>query len=540
MKTSLLLSLFLTAAAVHGQDSQEARAILERVSQASQTGRSYRAEFTGSIDSKGSGLQQKVELAGTVTFQRPDKLRMEMKMGPAEILMVRDGAEGWIYMPAMKRYTKFAATASNPATADLSMLFGNLTADVQSARLGADESVAFEGVPIRTYLVVTESNPGAREPRAGIGSVSSTLWVDQTSYMVLRRRSTWTTVANQRQIPVETTMDFVLTKLTWDPPLNGSEFTFTPPQGAIETANGLPTNASGNPTGRTRPPASAPRPDAPKKATVIADSLPAYQKMSVASPVITVLKKDELVTVNYSIGASDGTWCSITQLAEGGKSGNVRCDSLKEEPAAVQDSPGPAPAPVPAPVALTLPKTRASHIPRAPLNVRVYFVPIGPLANVDMTYLVGYYKQRFGLTIQTLPAIVLDPRTFNPTRQQNQVEGLIALLERSHPTLANDRRSILIGITEADVYTTSENWVFALGQRDKGRFAVVSSARMDLDHFDYGAPRDPVALHSRLTKMISREIGFLYYRLPLSPDLGSVVRSSIMGVDELDEIGEDF
>jgi predicted Zn-dependent protease len=157
-----------------------------------------------------------------------------------------------------------------------------------------------------------------------------------------------------------------------------------------------------------------------------------------------------------------------------------------------------------------------------------------------MTYLVGYYKQRFGLAIQTLPAIALDSCTFNPTRQQNQVEGLIASLERSHPTLANDGRSILIGITEADVCTTSENWVFALGQRDKGRFAVVSSARMDLDHFDYGVPRDPVALHSRLTKMISREIGFLYYALPFSPDQRSVVRSSIMGVDELDEIGEDF
>jgi outer membrane lipoprotein-sorting protein len=338
MKCSVPFLLLLTAAAVHGQDSQEARAILEKVSQASQTGRSYRAEFTGSIESKGSGLEQKVDLAGTVTFQRPDKLRLEVKMGPAEILTVRDGAQGWIYMPATKRYTKFAATASNPATPDLSMLFGNVTADVQSARLGADETVALEGVPIRTYLIVTESNFGAREPRAGIGSVLSTLWVDQANHMVLRRRSTWTAVVTQSQIPVETTMDFALTKLTWAPPLTGSEFTFTPPQGATETTNGLPTSASGSPTERTRPPASEPRPDAPKRATVVADSLPVYRKMSVTSPVIAVLKKDELVTIDYSIGASDGAWCSVTQLGEGGKSGNVRCDSLKEEPVEVQNT----------------------------------------------------------------------------------------------------------------------------------------------------------------------------------------------------------
>jgi predicted Zn-dependent protease len=139
------------------------------------------------------------------------------------------------------------------------------------------------------------------------------------------------------------------------------------------------------------------------------------------------------------------------------------------------------------------------------------------------------------LTINRLPAIALDPNTFNPDRQQNQVEGLIKSVKRGYPALANDHRSILIGVTEADVYTASENWQFALGQRDEGRFAVVSGARMDLNYFDYGAPRDPAALHSRLTRMISREIGFLYYRLPFSDDPRSVVRSSIMGVDELDE-----
>jgi predicted Zn-dependent protease len=154
--------------------------------------------------------------------------------------------------------------------------------------------------------------------------------------------------------------------------------------------------------------------------------------------------------------------------------------------------------------------------------------------------LIGYYKQRFGLTIQALPAIGIDPGSLNATRRQIQAERLVASMERSYPTLVNDRRSVLIGITEADIYTTGENWAFALGLRDQDRFAVVSSARMDLNHVAYGAPSDPVALHSRLTKMISREIGFLYYDLPFSPNPRSVVRTSLLGVDELDELGEDF
>jgi len=56
---------------------------------------------------------------------------------------------------------------------------------------------------------------------------------------------------------------------------------------------------------------------------------------------------------------------------------------------------------------------------------------------------------------------------------------LIQSIRDAYPTIANDGRSILIGITESDIDTTSENWLFALGLRGP-RMAVVSSARMDL------------------------------------------------------------
>jgi len=188
---------------------------------------------------------------------------------------------------------------------------------------------------------------------------------------------------------------------------------------------------------------------------------------------------------------------------------------------------------------LAVSTTRTSSIPPAPQNVPVYFVPIGNLAVVDVPYLVGYYQQRFGLTITPLTAIA-PGRTFDPRRRQFQAEALIRSIEAGYPDIANDGRSILIGITEADIYTASENWRFALGLRAQGRLAVVSSARMDLDHVNHGTPVDSVALHGRLTKMISRELGFLYYRLPISRNQKSVMRSSIMAVDELDDLGEDF
>ena len=75
--------------------------------------------------------------------------------------------------------------------------------------------------------------------------------------------------------------------------------------------------------------------------------------------------------------------------------------------------------------------TRASHIPKAPMNVRVYFVPIGALADVDTEHLVRYYQQKFDLSITTLPAITLDDCSLNTHRRQYQAEDCSNLYGRT-------------------------------------------------------------------------------------------------------------
>jgi len=92
---------------------------------------------------------------------------------------------------------------------------------------------------------------------------------------------------------------------------------------------------------------------------------------------------------------------------------------------------------------------------------------------------------------------------------------------------------------DVNVILPFDEVISALGLRGE-RSAVVSSARMDPGHLADGTLVDSALFHRRLIKMISREIGFLYYRLPFSPDSQSVLRESIMGVDELDEMGEEF
>jgi hypothetical protein len=245
----------------------------------------------------------------------------------------------------------------------------------------------------------------------------------------------------------------------------------------------------------------------PQQATVVLESAPMYSKMSTRTPVVEILKKGEQVAIDFSTDGPDGGWCSVTQLRERGKHGNIGCDALLREEV-VNETPSSASQP-PQPTAVNLTTTRATLIPRAPFNVRVYFVPIGNLAYVDIQSIVRYYQQKFGLTVTPLPALALEGNTFNLNRRQNEAERLIQSMQIGYPDFVRDGRSIVIGITEADIYTSSERWTYAFAFRNGNRFAVVSSARMDLRNLEFGAPRDGNMLHRNLVKMLSREIGFL-------------------------------
>ena len=76
------------------------------------------------------------------------------------------------------------------------------------------------------------------------------------------------------------------------------------------------------------------------------------------------------------------------------------------------------------------------------------------------------------------------------------------------------------------------SWRYAFGLRAKDHLAVVSTARMS-EFFHSREMR-------RLEKMVTRDIGILYFGLPLSDDPGSVLYRDIGGPDDLDNMSEDF
>jgi predicted Zn-dependent protease len=169
---------------------------------------------------------------------------------------------------------------------------------------------------------------------------------------------------------------------------------------------------------------------------------------------------------------------------------------------------------------------------------KIYFVPIGNFPNEELQPLVQYYRKKYNLEVSIADEISVDPTTRDPSRQQLKAESLAASIPNNVSAPAHDKNAILIGFTSEDMYPTSKNWQFAFGWRlGNTRAAVVSTARLSV--LDLGHPFSDVAA-TRLRKIVTKDIGILYYGLPQSDNPHSVLYNQIMGIEELDAEGEDF
>ncbi len=185
---------------------------------------------------------------------------------------------------------------------------------------------------------------------------------------------------------------------------------------------------------------------------------------------------------------------------------------------------------------LSPPPTRESL--KLPGSGKIFLVPLGRPTTYSLDDFPAYYQQKFGIEVEILPWVPLDPGVENPSRGQAVAEKLIDLMRRSEPAFSEDPDAFLIGISEKDMYIEAYSWRYAFNLRRKGRFAVVSTARMRSTSIP--APAIPEAAYVRLRKMLTKNIGILYYKLPLSSDPTSVLYGRIDEARDIDDMGEEF
>jgi len=169
---------------------------------------------------------------------------------------------------------------------------------------------------------------------------------------------------------------------------------------------------------------------------------------------------------------------------------------------------------------------------------QIVFVPIGNFPEAALHKVANYYMKTLGIEITVTPIVPFEEPMIDRGRNQLVGEQLIEQMKRYFPAYADNPRILMIGFTRGDMYVQHKDWLFAFAHREDGRFAAISTARMDPESF--GFPPDDRVLLSRLIKMTSKQIGLYFYELPQRDETTSVLFSPILGVDDLDAVAMDF
>jgi predicted Zn-dependent protease len=168
----------------------------------------------------------------------------------------------------------------------------------------------------------------------------------------------------------------------------------------------------------------------------------------------------------------------------------------------------------------------------------VYLVALGRFESGDLDQLAAYHAGKLGIPVGTLPPVPLDARTLDEGREQLIAEELLELLWQHYPA-ARDRRVVVIGMTDFDMYSRDrpESPAFFSRRAAEG-YGVVSAEHLHPGLVSRALGRDP--LETRLRKLVMRNIGALYFGKPLVSDPDSVLYEDLSSVDDLDAMEEEF
>ena len=166
----------------------------------------------------------------------------------------------------------------------------------------------------------------------------------------------------------------------------------------------------------------------------------------------------------------------------------------------------------------------------------VYLAPLGEFPEEVLTDLADYVTAKYQIDVELLLPSSPDSSAFDAERDQYVTEALLDGLARTYRKADPGDGSVVIGVLADDVYILDRtDWAWAFGMRGDDGYAVFSTARMG----SLAEPIEPIVM-SRIRKMVLRDIGVLYYGLPLNDDPLSVLYRDVLGVDDLDRMGEDF
>jgi YD repeat-containing protein len=172
----------------------------------------------------------------------------------------------------------------------------------------------------------------------------------------------------------------------------------------------------------------------------------------------------------------------------------------------------------------------------------VYVVQLGTVQSVSVTRLLDDFYKRYGLQLHLLPTISPPTWARNMPRKQLVAEDLVTAMKLAYPSQAAESGSVMIGITDEDMYISELNWTYAFSFRSEERFAVISSAHLSEpgEDSESNKPVSADVLQKRAAKVLIRDVGILHYRLQPSSSYTSILYRNIDEASDLDGVGEDY
>jgi hypothetical protein len=164
----------------------------------------------------------------------------------------------------------------------------------------------------------------------------------------------------------------------------------------------------------------------------------------------------------------------------------------------------------------------------------VWLVPLGEPGSVDVYRLATELAVHYRIPVAVLPDIALPSWTLDATEQSLVAGRLILLL---HQAFRAQGGAAIIGITDYEMYATREDRTHVFSWRAPPHYGVVSTSSLAANVLDRlrGHSR-----HERTRKLLARNIGFLYYRRHEVDDPHSLLRPSMNGNSDIDELEENL
>ncbi len=257
VRRAAALAIALAAIAAPAVAKPTSGEILKRMAGTYRKMQSYRDRTVTTMSMKMQGMSQQMEVVSTLSFARPNRLRLEMKRSAFASTTVCDGKNLWMYMPQSKQVMK------SPLPPGMQKNLGQMGAmNMVLQAVATEDPLKTILTGVKSHRLVGTQKVGAvdaylvemNQPNLGIVK----LWIGTRDSLLYKA-----SVDSRKGIPTpqagpsRTTFTEVHKEIQVNPRLPASTFTFTPPPG-VKVVN--PSTMGGRPGGR---PAGRPMPPPP-------------------------------------------------------------------------------------------------------------------------------------------------------------------------------------------------------------------------------------------------------------------------------------